>query len=69
MPNIIIQLVTLYMKTNQYEENLECMGHSEDVSDALNLLPGFETKNTPTTAENQSAASSRGHSFIFREKN
>jgi len=44
------------------------MGHSEDVSDALNLLPGFETKNTPTTAENQSAASSRGHSFIFREK-
>jgi len=51
MSNIIMQFVTLYMKTNQYKEDLECMGHYEDVSDALNLLPAIETKNTSKTSE------------------
>jgi len=39
------------MKTNQYKEDLKCMGHYEDVSDALNLLPAIETKNTSKTPE------------------
>jgi hypothetical protein len=46
MPNIIMQFVTLYAKTNQYKENMECMGHYEDVSDAI------EATNTSTTPEN-----------------
>jgi hypothetical protein len=41
-----MQFVTLYAKTNQYKENMECMGHYEDVSDAI------ETTNTSTTPEN-----------------
>ena len=46
-----MQFVTLYMKTNQFKEDLECMGHYEGVSDALNLLPAIETKNTFKTPE------------------
>jgi len=51
MSNIIMQFVTLYMKTNQYKEDLECMGHYEDVLYALKLLPAIETKNTSKTPD------------------